>query len=59
VPTLQACRKRFPFIDKVFDDSSYAGERTAEAAYITPEIIRKRKGEIGFACSRGADIKSL
>ncbi|WBV42546.1 IS5 family transposase [Pseudoroseomonas cervicalis] len=49
VPTLKASRKRFPFIQKVFADSGYAGERVAKATCITPEIIRKPKGQIGFA----------
>ncbi|RKK01220.1 IS5 family transposase [Pseudoroseomonas wenyumeiae] len=30
-------------------DSAYAGERVAQATCITPEIIRKPKGQIGFA----------
>jgi putative transposase len=49
VPTLQASRKCFPFIGKVFADSAYAGERVAKAARVTPEIIRKPKGQVGFA----------
>lgn len=49
VPTLKASRKRFPFIKKVFADSAYVGERVAKATCITPEIIRKPKGQIGFA----------
>jgi hypothetical protein len=49
VPTLQASRKRFPFIEKVFADSGYAGERVAKATCITPEIIRKPKDQTGLA----------
>jgi putative transposase len=49
VPTLQASRKRFPFIEKVFADGGYAGERVEQATCITPEVIRKPKGQIGFA----------
>jgi putative transposase len=46
---LQASRKRFPFIEKVFADSGYASEPVAQATCITPEIIRKPKRQIGFA----------
>ncbi|MCI0754996.1 transposase [Roseomonas vastitatis] len=49
VTTLKVSRKRFPFIEKVFAVSGYAGERVAKTTCITPEIIRKPKGQIGFA----------
>lgn len=49
VPILQNSRKRFPFIAKVFAGSAYAGERVVKATCITPAIIYKPSGQIGFA----------
>jgi putative transposase len=48
VPLLQASRGRFPFIERVFADSAYAGERVAKATRIAVEIVRKINGQIGF-----------
>jgi transposase len=48
VPLLQASRGRFPFIERVFADSAYAGERVAKATRIAVEIVRKIDGQIGF-----------
>lgn len=35
--------------ERVFADSAYAGERVARATCITPETIRRPKGQVGFA----------
>jgi putative transposase len=49
VPLLQTSRSSFPFIDHVFADSAYAGERVANATRIVVEIVRKLPDQIGFA----------
>ena len=41
VPLLRASRALLPFIERVFADSAYAGERVANAARIIVEIVRK------------------
>jgi len=46
---LQASRGAFPFIQKVFADSGYAGERVAKATVIAVEIVRKNPDQVGFA----------
>ena len=48
-PILQASRRPFPFIEKVFADSGYAGERVAQATVIAVEIVRKNPDQVGFA----------
>nr|WP_329603569.1 transposase [Acidiphilium iwatense] len=48
VPLLQASRALFPFVEHVFADSAYAGERVANATRITIEIVRKIDGQVGF-----------
>jgi len=48
-PLLAASRARFPFIERVFADGGYAGERVARATRITVEIVRKQAGQVGFA----------
>jgi Transposase DDE domain len=40
-PLLQASRRIFPFIQRVFADSGYAGEKVAKATLIAVEIVRK------------------
>ena len=45
---LQASRARFPFIQKVFADSIYAGERVATATAIIVEIVRELPDQVGF-----------
>ncbi len=49
VPLLQASRRSYPFVERVFADSAYAGKRVASATRIAIEIIRKPAGQIGFA----------
>jgi putative transposase len=46
---LSGSRRVFPFIQKVFADSGYAGERAARATVIAVQIVRKKPGHLGFA----------
>jgi putative transposase len=48
-PLLGVSRRVFPFIEKVFADSGYAGERVAQATIIAVEIVRKNPDQVGFA----------
>ena len=48
-PLLCASRGSFPFIEKVFADSGYAGEKIATATVIAVEIVRKSPDQVGFA----------
>jgi transposase len=48
-PLLRASRRIFPFIECVFADSGYAGEKVAEATLIAVEIVRKNPDQVGFA----------
>ena len=48
VPLLQASRGLYPFIERAFADSVYAGERAANATSIIVEIVRKLPDQVGF-----------
>ena len=48
-PLLCASRGSFRFIEKVFADSGYAGEKVATATVIAVEIVRKSPDQVGFA----------
>ena len=48
-PLLCVSRRPFPFIEKVFADSGYAGDRVARATIIAVEIVRKNPDQVGFA----------
>jgi putative transposase len=48
-PLLRASRHIFPFIQRVFADSGYAGEKIITATLIAVEIVRKNPDQIGFA----------
>jgi len=48
-PLLGVSRRAFPFIEKVFAGSGYAGERVARATVIAVEIVRKNPDQVGFA----------
>ena len=48
-PLLRASRRIFPFIERVFADSGYAGEKVANATLIAIEIVRKSPDQVGFA----------
>ena len=46
---LKAARALFPFIEHLFADSGYAGEKVATATRIAVEIVGKRPDQVGFA----------
>jgi transposase len=48
-PVLKASRRPFPFIERVFADSGYAGDKVASASCIAIEIVKAKPGQIGFA----------
>jgi transposase len=48
-PLMRVSRRIFPFIQRVFADSGYAGEMVATATLIAVEIVRKNPDQIGFA----------
>ncbi len=48
MPLLRASRRSFPFVERVFADSAYAGKRVANATRITVEIVRKAADQVGF-----------
>jgi putative transposase len=48
-PLLSLSRRSFPFIERVFADSGYAGEKVAKATLIAVEIVRKSPDQVGFA----------
>jgi len=48
VPLLQASRAAFPFVERVFADSAYSGERVANATRIVVEIVSKLPHQVGF-----------
>ena len=48
VPLLRTSRGRFPFVERVFADAAYAGERVANATRIVVEIVRKLPDQVGF-----------
>ena len=45
---LKASRPRFPFIQTVFADSVYAGDKVANATSIVVAIVRKLADQVGF-----------
>ena len=49
VPLLRTSRRWFPFIERVFADTAYAGERVANATRIIVEIVHKLPDQVGFA----------
>jgi putative transposase len=48
-PPVRASRGRWPFVQLAFMDGGYAGDRVADATAIHVEIVRKPKGQVGFA----------
>lgn len=48
VPLLQTSRASFPFVERAFADSAYAGDRVATATCILIEIVRKQPDQVGF-----------
>jgi len=49
IPVLKLSRRSFPFVEKAFADSAYAGDRPATATIIAIEIVRKPPDQVGFA----------
>jgi hypothetical protein len=48
-PLLRVSRYIFPFIQRVFAHSGYAGEKVTTATLIAVEIVRKNPDQVGFA----------
>ena len=48
-PLLRVSRRIFPFIQRIFGDSGYAGEKVTTATLIAVEIVRKNPDQVGFA----------
>ena len=48
-PVLRASRRPFPFIERIFADAGYAGERVVTATQIAVEIVKKQPDQVGFA----------
>ncbi len=48
-PLLRVSQRTFPFIQRVFADSGYAGEKVTAATLIAVEIVRKNPDQVGFA----------
>ena len=48
-PLLRGSRRIFPFIQRVFADSGYAGVKVTTATLIAVEIVRKNPDQVGFA----------
>ena len=48
-PLLRFSRRIFPFVQRVFADSGYAGEKVTTATLIAVEIVRKNPDQVGFA----------
>ena len=47
--SLRVSRRIFPFIQRIFADSRYAGEKITTATSIAVEIVRKKPDQVGFA----------
>jgi putative transposase len=48
-PLMRASRSRWPFVKLAFMDGGYAADRVANPTAIHVEIVRKPKGQVGFA----------
>jgi hypothetical protein len=57
-PLLRASRRIFPFIQRVFGDSGYAGGKVARATLIAVEIVRKNPNQVASLLTRGAGSSS-
>ncbi len=45
---LKASRKLFPWIERIFADGGYTGEKVATATRIVVEIVKKHPDQVGF-----------
>jgi putative transposase len=52
---LKRSRRIFPFIQRVFADSGYAGEKVAKATLIAVEIVRKNPDQVGWLPAQAPD----
>src|SRR5580704_6683278 len=57
-PLLRVSRCIFPFIQRVFADSGYAGEKVTTATLIAVEIVRKNPDQVASLLTRGAGSSS-
>jgi hypothetical protein len=57
-PLLSLSHRSFPFIERVFADSGYAGEKIAKATLIAVEIVRKNPIRSASPLTRGAGSSS-
>ena len=48
IPLLKASRRSFPFVELVFADSGYSGERVRAATPVRVEVVRKPRQQTGF-----------
>ncbi len=48
-PLARASRSRFPFVERIFADRGYQGERVRRTSPVPVEIVRPKPGQIGFA----------
>jgi transposase len=48
-PVLKVSRKLFPFIQRLFVDSAYSGDKLAAATQVVVEIVKKNPDQVGFA----------
>lgn len=48
-PLIQASRRPFHFVEKVFADAGYQGPRVAEVTSIAVEIVKRKPDQVGFA----------
>ena len=48
-PLLRVSRRIFPFLQRVFADSGYAGQKVTTATLIAVELVRKNPDQVGFA----------
>ena len=57
-PLLRISRRIFPFIQRVFADGGYAGEKVANATLIAVEIVRKNPDRSASPFSHDAGLSS-
>ena len=57
-PLLRASRDIFPFIQRVFADSGYAGEKVTTATLIAVEIVRKNPDQSASPSTRDVGSSS-
>ena len=48
-PLVRASRRRFPFIERIYADRGYQGQRVREGSPVPVHIVRPHAGQMGFA----------